>query len=92
LKNFWKNRHPIYLFIEMRIAMGDSEAVAVEICQEIVSKNLTRNGCSKWCILSPLLNGVLRQDENAVTTCQQIFNAYLTRNGRPITGIVGDQV
>jgi hypothetical protein len=88
LMHFWSKRLPIYLFIEMRIAMGDSEAVAVETCQEIVNNYLTRNGCPNWRVVSPLLRGVLDQEENAVTTCQQIFNKYLTRNGRPISGIV----
>jgi hypothetical protein len=92
LRNFWYRRHPIYLFIEMRIAMGDSEAVAMETCQEIVNNYLTRNGIPKWNTLIPLLRGVRDQKENAVTTCQQIFNKYLTRNDRPISGIVGDQV
>jgi hypothetical protein len=72
--------------------MGDSEAVAVETCQEIVNNYLPKSGCPNWRLLSPLLRGVLDQDQNAVTTCQQIFNEYLTRNGRPITGMFGDQV
>jgi hypothetical protein len=88
LRQLWCRRRPIYLFIEMRIAMGDSEAVAVETCQEIVNNFLTRNGCPDWTVLSPLLNGVFRQEKKAVTTCQQIFNKYLNRNGRPISGVV----
>jgi hypothetical protein len=92
LKQFWSNLRPIYLFIEMRIDMGDIESLAVETCQEIAKCYLTRNGSPNWNLLCPLLRGVLGQEENAVTRCQQIFNAYLTRNGRPITGIVGDQV
>jgi hypothetical protein len=43
-------------------------------------------------VLSPLLRGVVDQQKNAVATCQQIFNKYLTGNGRPISGIVGDQI
>jgi hypothetical protein len=92
LKDFWRHRLPIYLFIERRIAMGDSEAVAVEICQEVVNNYLNRNGSPNWNVLSPLLRGVLDQEKNAVTKCQQIFNNFLTRNGRQISGIVGDQV
>jgi uncharacterized protein YifE (UPF0438 family) len=88
---FWSHRRPIYLFIEMRIAMGDSEAVAVETCQEIVNKYLNRNGCPNWKVLSPLLRGVVRREENAVKTCQKIFNKYLTRNGRHISGIVREE-
>jgi hypothetical protein len=44
LRHFWCRRHPIYLFILMRIAIGDSEAVAVETCQEIFSNYPTRYG------------------------------------------------
>jgi hypothetical protein len=92
LRHFWCRRRPIYLFVEMRIALGDSEAVAVETCQEIVDHSLTRSGCPNWEVLCPLLRGVVGKKKNAVTTCQEIFNKYLTRNGRPIRGIVGDQV
>jgi hypothetical protein len=92
LQNFWYTRRPIYLFIEMRIVVGDRQAVAVETYQEIVNHYLTKNGFTNWIVLSPLLRGVLDQEKNAVTTCQQIFNKYLTRNGRPITVIIGDQV
>jgi hypothetical protein len=88
VRAFWVKRLPIYLFIEMRITMGDSEAVAVETCQEIANNYLNKNGGINWIELSPFLRGVLRQEENAVTKCQQIFNKYLTRNGRPISGIV----
>jgi hypothetical protein len=91
LRLFWSRRRPIYLFIEMRMAMGDSEVVAVETCQEIVDNYLTRNGSPTWNILCPLLNGVLRREETAVRACQLIFDAYLTRNGRPISGIVDPQ-
>jgi hypothetical protein len=56
LRHFWSRRLPIFRFIEMRIAMGDSEVVALETCQEIVNKNLTRIGF-------PLLRDVVRQDE-----------------------------
>jgi hypothetical protein len=92
LMQFWSELRAIYLFIEMRIAHGDSEAVAVETCQEIVNSYLSRNGCPNWKVLSPLLRGVLDQEEKVVTTCQQIFKKYLTRNSRPISVIVGDQV
>jgi hypothetical protein len=92
LMHFWSKRLPIYLFIEMRVGMGDSEAVAVETCQEIVNNYMTKNGSPNWRVVSPLLRGVRDQEKDAVTTCQQIFNKYLTRNGRPISEIVGDQV
>jgi hypothetical protein len=87
-RDLWSKRRSIYLFIEMRIAMGDSEAVALEICQEIVNHFLTRNGSLNLNELSPLLRGVVIQEKNAVSTCQRIFNVYLARNGRPISGIV----
>jgi hypothetical protein len=92
LKYFWSARLPIYLFIEIRIGMGDSEAVAVETCQEIVNNYLTRKECPNWKILGPLLRGVLHRKNDEVKTCQEIFNKYLNKNGRPISGIVGDQV
>jgi hypothetical protein len=92
MRHFWCRRRPIYLFIEMRIAMGDSEAVAVETCQEIMKKYLTRNDVLNWNVLSPLLRGVICQEKTAVTTCQEIFNKYLNKNGRPISDIVGEQV
>jgi hypothetical protein len=56
------------MFIEMRIAMGDSEAVAVETCQEIVNNNMTKNDCPNWRVLCSLLNGVLNQRK---TQCQR---------------------
>jgi hypothetical protein len=65
---FWCRRLPIYHFIEMRITMGDSEAVAVETCQEIVNNRLTKNCVSNWNVLCPLLRGMLDQKKNAVTT------------------------
>jgi hypothetical protein len=51
----------------MRMFMGDSEAVAVESCQEIVNKNLSRNGFPDWKVLSPVLRGVVRREENDPT-------------------------
>jgi hypothetical protein len=49
--------------------MGDSKAVAVERCQEIVSKNRNRNGLfPNWEVLSPLLRGVIRREENDIVS------------------------
>jgi hypothetical protein len=64
---FWSTHLSIFCFIEMRIFVGDSEAVAVETCQEIVNKNLNRNGFPDWKVLSSLLRGVVRQEENDPT-------------------------
>jgi hypothetical protein len=58
----------------MRIAMGDSEAVAVEICQEIVGNYLTRNRSTDWKVVCPLLRGALDQEEIAVKGIGWVFS------------------
>jgi hypothetical protein len=91
LNYFWCRFLPIYLFIEMRIAMGDSEAVAVDICHEIVNHDVTESGFPNWRTVSPFLRRVLNREKTAVETCQQIFNKYQTKKDRPITVIAVDQ-
>jgi hypothetical protein len=54
------------MFIETIFTMGDSEAMAVKTCQEIVNDYMTKNGCPKWKVLRPLLRGVLIQVKKCV--------------------------